>query len=62
MSSVEYTKCDGEGCGRVTPDDHREGLFEQGWSSLSVYGGETYDLCPECTKKAMRAVGIEAEK
>lgn len=62
MSSVEYTKCDGDGCGRVTPDEYKQGLYEHGWSTLSVVGGGVYDLCPDCTNKALKAVGIEVEK
>lgn len=59
MSAVEYAKCDAECCDRVTHDDPREAWpFVEGWSRL-VTSGKTYDLCPECTRKALEAVGLE---
>ena len=60
MSAVEYTRCDGEGCGRVTPDEPYE-IKPEGWARLSVWGGDEYDLCPECARKALAAVGIGGE-
>ena len=59
MSTVEYTACDG-GCGRVTPEPiERIGSDPPlGWAQLITFG-KSYDLCPECAKKAMEAVGIE---
>lgn len=29
------------------------------WARVTVWGGEDYDLCPDCAKRALRAVGIE---
>ena len=58
MSAVEYTRCDAEGCGRVTPDPPGSYMRETGWARVSVWGGEDYDLCPECARKALAAVGI----
>lgn len=58
MSAVEYTRCDGEGCGRVTPDEPDGFVRETGWAHLSIWGGGDYDLCPECARKALSAVGI----
>lgn len=59
MSAVEYTKCDGKGCGNVTPDEPRDiPLYAVEWSRL-VTIGETFDLCPECTRKVKEAVGLE---
>ena len=58
MSAVEYTRCDADGCGRVTPDEP-DGIFhEDGWVRVTVWGGETYDLCPDCAARALGAVGI----
>ena len=59
MSAVEYTRCDGDNCGRVTPDEPDGIYHEDGWARVRVWGGEDYDLCPECASKALRAVGIE---
>ena len=62
MSAVEYTRCDGDGCGRVTPDEP-DGIFhEDGWARVTVWGGETYDLCQDCAKKALGAVGIDGAR
>ena len=58
MSSVEYTRCDGDGCGRVTPDEPYGTFHETGWARVTVWGGEGYDLCPDCARKALAAVGI----
>lgn len=58
MSAVEYTRCDGEGCGRVTPDEPRGMFHEGGWARVTVWDGGEYDLCPECARKALRAVGL----
>lgn len=59
MSAVEYTRCDAADCGRVTPDE-QDGIFhEDGWARVTVWGGEDYDLCPDCARRALRAVGIE---
>lgn len=60
MSAVKYTRCDGDGCGRVTPDEPYF-MSETGWARVTVWGGESYDLCLECARKALRAVGIEVE-
>lgn len=59
MSAIEYTKCDGKDCGAVTPDNPCEVAWDAflGWGSLTV-AGVSYDLCPECAKKAMDAVGV----
>ena len=62
MSAVEYTMCDGEGCGRVTPDGPCSPYMENGWARLVVSGGGEYDLCPDCARKAMEAVGVEEER
>lgn len=59
MSAVEYTRCDAEGCGRVTPDPPEGYMHETGWARVTVWGGEDYDLCPDCVRRALRAVGIE---
>lgn len=59
MSAVEYTRCDAEGCGRVTPDEPDSFCHEAGWARLSVYGYGDYDLCPECAARALAAVGID---
>lgn len=61
MSLVEYTRCDGEGCGRVTPDDPSF-CRETGWARVTVWPDGDYDLCPECAGKALAAVGIEVGK
>lgn len=58
MSAVEYTRCDGDGCGRVTPDEPCGMFHEGGWTRVTVWGGGEYDLCPECARKALRAVGL----
>ena len=58
MSAVEYTRCDGESCGRVTPDEPEGFVRETGWARVTVWAGETYGLCPDCARKALRAVGI----
>lgn len=60
MSAVEYTRCDGKGCGNVTPDDPKLAAWDAvvEWGQL-VVGGQRYDLCPECVKKALEAVGLE---
>lgn len=61
MSMVEYTKCDGRGCGNVTPDEPGQAcMWVEGWSRLTVAGCD-WDLCPECTKKALEAVGIKKD-
>lgn len=57
MSAVEYTRCDGEDCGRVTPDDPGF-VRETGWARVTVWPDGEYDLCPECARKALRAVGL----
>ena len=59
MSAVEYTRCDGDNCGRVTPDEPDGIYHETGWARVTVWGGEDYDLCPDCAKRALGAVGIE---
>ena len=58
MSAVEYTRCDGEDCGRVTPDEPGF-VSEDGWARVTVWPDGEYDLCPECARKALRAAGIE---
>lgn len=60
MSVVEYTKCDGAGCGNVTPDDPCDAAWDctLRWGQL-VVGGKAWDLCPECAEKAMEAAGVE---
>lgn len=60
MSAVEYTRCDGDGCGNVAPDDPERVAHDTmlQWGQL-VVGGKYYDLCPECAKKALEAVGLE---
>lgn len=62
MSAVEYTRCDGKYCGNVTPDDPKLVAWDTvlGWGQL-VVGGKHYDLCPECSKKALEAVGIKKD-
>ena len=62
MSAVEYTRCDGSDCGRVTPDEPGSPYMEPGWARLVVSGGGEYDLCPDCARKAMEAVGVEEER
>lgn len=57
MSAVEYVRCDGEACGRVTPDEPGF-VSEDGWARVSVWPNVEYDLCPECARKALRAVGL----
>ena len=59
MSAVEYTRCDAADCGRVTSDEPESYMHECGWARVTVWGGETYDLCPDCAKRALGAVGIE---
>lgn len=59
MSLVEYKMCDGAGCGRVTPDDPSF-VSETGWTHVKVWPDGEYDLCPECARKALRAVGLGA--
>ena len=59
MSAVEYTRCDGSECGRVTPDEPDSFFKPGGWARVTVYGGDEYDLCPECAAKALAAVGIK---
>lgn len=59
MSAVEYTRCDGDGCGRVTPDEPGGAFHESGWARVTVWPDGEYDLCPECARKALRAAGIE---
>lgn len=60
MSEVKYIKCDGVDCGRVTPYDYSESPNE-GWARITVFVGNWYgyDLCPDCAKKALEAVGLE---
>lgn len=58
MSAVEYTRCDADGCGRVTPDPPESYMREGGWARVTVWGGGDYDLCPECAARALGAVGI----
>lgn len=58
MSAVEYTRCDGDNCGRVTPDEPESYMHETGWARVTVWPDVEYDLCPECTRKALRAVGL----
>lgn len=62
MSAVEYTRCDAADCGRVTPDEPESYMHETGWARVMVWGGETYDLCPDCVRRALRAVGIEEDR
>lgn len=62
MSTVEYTRCDGAGCGRVTPDGPRDDFRESGWATLAVNGSGLYDLCPDCARKALEAVGIREKE
>ena len=62
MSAVEYTKCDGADCGRVTPEEPGSPYMEHGWARLSIAGVGEYDLCPDCARKAMEAVGVEEER
>ena len=59
MSAVEYTRCDGEGCGRVTPDEPESYMHEDGWARVRVWPDREYDLCPECAAMALAAVGID---
>ena len=54
MSTVTYTKCDGKDCGRVVPDNREYTLITE-WTSIR-FGGKNYDLCPECSKKALACV------
>lgn len=65
MSKVEYIKCDGIDCGRVTP--HYDDMYTwggvsleqtEGWAVIEVVG-RTLHLCPDCAKKALEAVGVE---
>lgn len=58
MSAVEYTRCDGENCGRVDPDEPY-GMHETGWARVTVWGVGDYDLCPDCARRALAAVGID---
>lgn len=62
MSAVEYTRCDADGCGRVTPDEPGSYMHEDGWARVTVWGGDCYDLCPNCAAKALSAVGIGGER
>ena len=59
MSAVEYTRCDGDNCGRVTPDEPESYMHEDGWARVTVWGGDCYDLCPDCARRALAAVGID---
>ena len=61
MSAVEYTRCDAADCGRVTPDEPDGFMRETGWARVTVWGGDEYDLCPECARIALAAVGIEVD-
>lgn len=58
MSSIEYTKCDG--CSKVEPDNWFDASFDPacGWAHITITG-RTYDLCEECARKAMEAVGVK---
>lgn len=65
MSKVEYVKCDGADCGRVTPchdDMYTWGgvTLEQseGWVVVEVRG-RTLHLCQDCAEKALEAVGLK---
>lgn len=59
MSAVEYTRCDAPGCGRCAPEEPGSyDLLTLGWATLRTMS-ESYDLCPECARKAMQAVGLE---
>lgn len=60
MSAIEYTKCDGAGCGNVTPDDPHDAAWDRTlrWGQLIV-GGKAWDLCPECAGKAKKAAGVD---
>ena len=61
MSAVEYTRCDAEGCGRVTPDEPDGIYHEVGWVRVRVWPDREYDLCEACAAKALAAVGIEVD-
>lgn len=56
MSFVEYIKCDGVNCGRVTPCEGS--VWAEGWAVLTHVNHELH-LCPDCAKKALEAVGLE---
>ena len=58
MSAVEYTRCDGRGCGRVTHDEPDGIYHEAGWARVTVWPDREYDLCEACAAKALAAVGI----
>lgn len=55
MSAVEYTRCDGKDCGRVTPDEPGFAA-EAGWARVRVWPDREYDLCEACAAKALAAV------
>ena len=61
MSTVEYTRCDNPECGRVSPNGPNDSAWDRvmGWASVTV-GCDQYDLCPDCAKKALEAVGVSA--
>ena len=63
VSEYICTRCDCKGCGAVTPDEPQDipTYSAVGWSRLWTYG-RTYDLCPECTRKAMEAVGLDGDE
>ena len=62
MNVIEYTRCDGKNCGAFTPYNPELAWNEfLGWGSLIV-AGVSYDLCPECAKKAMKAAGVSRWK
>ena len=51
MSAVEYTRCDGEGCGRVTPVEPDGIYHEAGWARVTIWGGSPL-------REAMRGPGV----
>ena len=58
MSKREYSICDGKGCGKCSADE-QPWVYEPGWARLELYGGESYDLCPECAKKVLELMGAK---
>lgn len=60
MSTVEYTRCDNPNCGNLAPDAPDETIYcgNLGWIRI-IDKPNQYDLCPDCAKKALEAVGVE---
>lgn len=57
MSKREYTVCDGKECGNCSMSETPY-FYDPGWSRLET-GSESYDLCPDCTAKAMELLEVE---